>query len=219
MRIITTDKYETRFPISNEEYYYSLKPEEKNMYLNLVAKYYNLLLNFLIQKGSLKSLDESLKNSKNSFIKVNEDEMDLYQYISSEYLQFLYIRNNVYVERLSREDLNYLNDIDLNSIKDDDFDFVKRTYKSLINENYNEASKTNFGPLNEAFITDSDALIIGLRIDDYRLDDGLDADKIFNIEAELDFAKSYIEAKLENIVSNVKVIRYKSDSIKSLNKR
>jgi len=219
MKNITLEKYETRFPNSNEEYFNKLNIEQKQLYLDYVSKYYTLLLEFLIQKGNLKSLDDSLKNSKNNFIKVEEENMDLYQYMSSDNLQFLYLRNNIYVERLSKDDLNYLRSIDLNNLTEENFDFVKRTYELLINEEYNKTTKMNFGPMDEEFLSDSNSIIIGLRIDDYKLDDGINADQIMNIESELDFAKSFIKAKLEKVVSNVKVIRYRSGSIKSLNKK
>ena len=214
MKKISIEQFETRFPNNNMEYFEKLSDGEKEKYVYYFSKYYNLLLLYLINKCELKTLDDSLVNSKNSFINIKEEDMDLYQYLSSEYLKFLYLRNNIYIERLNTTGLNYLNNIDLNNIKEEDMNFVKGTYQTLINEDLQKEVKTNFGPMDSNYFADTNSVIIGLRIQDYKANDGIDLDRMNKMEFELEFAKDYIEAKLEKVLPKVTVIRYSNDGVK-----
>ena len=96
--------------------------------------------------------------------KVNKEEYDK--------LSFVYLRNNLYVERLSEDEQNYL----IEKAQDDEIvyddkadEFVKKTFKRVMLENGGEEDTVNvfYGPDNGNFMYPNNAVIIGIRYDDY----------------------------------------------------
>ena len=92
MKIIDSDLFNTRKPYN--DYFDNISLDSQNNYLRLYSIYNDLLIQYLIKKYDLKAYDDMLKKSNKNFINVDTLDMDLYQYASSEYLSFLYLRNN-----------------------------------------------------------------------------------------------------------------------------
>ena len=86
MKIIDKKKYNTRFPKGNDKYFASLDELKKQEYLSLYSLYSDWLLKYLIEKYRLSMFDESFIESDNNFQVVDLNDMDLYQYLSSDYL-------------------------------------------------------------------------------------------------------------------------------------
>ena len=167
---ITILDYETRFPSFNQEYFNNLNNESKQEYLKLYLLYYNLLYKYLIPKLNLKHYDNMLLNSDNIFYQVPLENMDLYQRIGSNYLKYFYLRNNIYIERLSKEELDFLKKKLLsnnNELDNETTTFIKNTYQKVILEDANDVKNINYGPDSCDFYKPSNNIIIGVRFDNY----------------------------------------------------
>ena len=62
---------------------------------------------YLIKTIRLDQYDESLKNSNLSFVNIIENQ-DVYQLMNSSLLNYFYIRNNIYLDKLTNDELNFL---------------------------------------------------------------------------------------------------------------
>ena len=176
MKKINIQDFETRSPKSNQAFFDNLKEEAKENYLLLYLTYSNLLYCYLLNKLKLKEFDNMLVNGRNHFQEVSIDNMDFYQYLAKDYLKYFYIRNNLYIERLNENELNFLkkknfdNNLDLD---EETINFISKTYPKVIKENNDSKSvNINYGPDNFQFYKPSDALIIGVRFDDYYKEPG-----------------------------------------------
>ncbi len=166
---ITILDYETRLPNSNQEYFNNLSNVSKQEYLNLYLLYYNLLYKYLIPKLNLKQYDNMLLNSDNIFYQVSLENMDLYQRIGSNYLKYFYLRNNLYIERLTKEELDFLKKKLLsnnNELDQETTTFIENTYQKVMLENTKDITNINYGPDNYSFYKPSNNIIIGVRVDD-----------------------------------------------------
>ncbi len=222
MKKIDEQVYKTRFPNNNENYFNKLTASEKDQYLFYVVSYYNLLIQFLIKNSQLDQLDNIFAKSKNNFNPVSLEEMDLYQYLSSDYLKYLYIRNNVYIENLTESEKEELIDL-VNKygprLTEENSKFIQKTLGKVISENQSSNTYINFGP-NESsnYFAPSNVLVIGVRFDDFKDFQDVDwSDKNFAREQELDFALQYIESAISNKLKiETKVIRYRDTSVEKI---
>lgn len=172
MKSITVEEFKTRIPFSNSEYFNSLDREEQESYVALYNTYSSLLTDYFINNFKLDEYDEALVDSPYSFTKIEEDDMDIYQYLASDKLNFVYLRNNLYIERLSREEQQYLIDKaqeDDISFDDEADEFIKTTFEKVMLENFDSRESTNvfYGPDNGNFIYPDNAIIFGIRYNDY----------------------------------------------------
>ena len=217
--------YETRFPNVNYEYFDSF--DNKEDYLNEYSTYVNLFVKYLIKNTSLKKFDNDLefyKIEKFGIESISEKHQDLYQYLCNDELKYYYVRNNVYVERLSKEEKEYLDSIINNS--DFKYDekvnkFIKDTFKKVIYEDISEETgksvDLNFGPnTSYDFYASNDSLVIGARMEQGMHPDEPD-DVFFSkkgfFEREIRSLKTALERELD---MNVSVIEYDDYSIEEL---
>ena len=217
---ITKDNFKTSITTFNIE---TLSDIEIQEYLNL-STLYRKLLNEYIKLLGLQKYDDLLENSNLNFIKIDESEQDFYQYYNNSDLTYYYIRNNIYLNRLTIEEKNFLknklNNQDYN-LDNETITFINSTFKKLIkeiHENINEPFDTNFGPTSSRYLARNDALIIGFRYDESN-DNGMD-DETFdkNYEKQKEYIK-ILNKQLEDEIENklnlpVKVIEYNENSIK-----
>ena len=219
MMAITLEDYATRFPNNNEEYFNKLSQGERDVYLECINYYYRQLIEYLNGKLELTKYDLNLSNSKNNFIPVPEDKMDIYQRLSSSLLKYLYLRNNIYIEKLSNEEILQLRNFMQQQVTISDrelYNFIESTYQKVISET-KEVTTMNYGPENPDFFAESNSIIIGLRTDDFA-----DSDKIENWselhdkrEFELDFFLNYLKSEFNGkLPIPVSVIRYNDFSVK-----
>lgn len=148
-------------------------------------KFYKLYINYkilfekyLLNKLSLKEMDDKISNSKLLFIPVVNENMDVYQMLSSLNLKYIYLRNNLNVDKLSVDDIDLvvnLNDQLLRKPSDELFNLVDRTYKNVIDLNRSDEDIGHmvcYGPDRDNFWFDSRELVFGVRCDEYA-DNGL----------------------------------------------
>ena len=225
MKKITNEMYDTRFPNTNYEYFKNL--EDKERYLDDYSLYNELLTDYLIKNTSIKKFDDEIKNCKEfvfDFEPVPEYGRDLYQYLCIDKLSFFYIRNNIYIERLTEDELNKLHSFkESKEFTDEMNEFVDSTYRKLIREESEKLDGifyVNFGPTEKKdFFALNNSLVIGARF--YEYVKALDtSEQINSYYKRMDyFEKKYkeLERALEDELDpNVKVIEYSEVSVKSL---
>ncbi|WP_263523683.1 hypothetical protein [Flavobacterium sp. SH_e] len=104
-------------------------------YLYLQALYRKGLDQYLLNELNLKKYDDILANSNLRFIKRNNENQNLYQQTSSLSLSYIYLHNNIYIEKLDRNTLYFLQGRINNHNLDVDeklIQVVKETYPDVI---------------------------------------------------------------------------------------
>ncbi|MBR2712820.1 MAG: hypothetical protein IKE73_03835 [Bacilli bacterium] len=141
--------------------------------LKIYSLYYSLLIDYLLKNSNLKKVDEDIYKCDLNFVPVKIDNMDLFQYMSSENLKYFYIRNIIHVERLTKEEKEFLlskNNLDLNDNEELE-SFVKNSMYKLIYEGKGKENETVFyGPFNANYMLPANSLVIGFRYDEFNND-------------------------------------------------
>ena len=184
----------------------------------LIVQYYEFLMKYIDKKVGISSFDKRLEESPLGYIPVKEEDMDIYQYLFSDEYKYLYIRNDLHIENLSKEELDYLQ-LKTGQEYDDEIDsFIDKTYKRVITNKEYGLMQVPFGPINPNFMAPNGTLIIGLRYDEFNekgmnpdeWDDNHDKQVIDLFRVMLD-----LEQHLDNAInSECKVIQYNEYSIK-----
>ena len=149
-----------------------MSKQEKENYLLKYFSYRKLFTEYMIKKLDLKKYDDELAESKLNFKPNSEKDMDIYQYFSSEELKYFYIRNNIYIERLNEEETKFLtNKIDDNCELDLETEkFIEDTYEKVIFEDVlgnGELCEINYGPDGISFMAGNDAIVVGVRYEEF----------------------------------------------------
>lgn len=177
--IITETEYGTRFP-QNELYNIEdMDQDMKEYFFQLYSLYYHLLIKYVIKKTNLTKYDNHFLNSPLHYKVVEKENMDIYQSLSSDNLNYFYIRNNVYLDRLSNEERAFLSE----KLKNDNTQlsmesemFIENTFNRVIMETTKSSGENcviNFGPEAMSFYAPINALVIGFRYDEFSLN-GMD---------------------------------------------
>lgn len=179
---IKLEEYRTRVPGSRGDGLEGMPGRVREEYLAMHSAYANLLHEYFIRNFRLGEYDEALIESPYAFPEVREEDMDIYQYLASGKLRFVYIRNNIYIDRLSVEEQLFLREKARESelVYDQTAgDFIGETWKRVILEDPETSQPRNvfFGPMNGKFAAPENALVIGIRYDDYRQEPGQSDDK------------------------------------------
>lgn len=225
MKKIEELNFYTRFPLLN--YYYFADLKDKEHYLKECSLYNELLLKYLIKNTSIKIFDNDVKNCKDYVFEFEpiKKNLDIYQYLCNEELDFFYIRSNIYPENLSSEEKEFLDslidkkDIVYNSEIEK---FVKKTFLKVIYENIGDHTPTdlNFGPSSsEEFFAPNDSLVIGGRFDIAvaHIDNDEDLKNYFGRINYFKYECKWLQRKLsEELGIDVRVIYYNDDSIKEM---
>jgi len=147
-------------------------------FFRLYVNYKILFEKYLLKKLSLKEMDDKIGNSDLMFFAVKKDDMDMYQMLSTLNLNYIYLRNNLNVDKLSMTDIDLivgLSDKDLSKPGNELYDLVERTFKSVLDLNRGQEDIGHmvcYGPDRDDFWFDSRDLIFGVRQDEYA-DNGL----------------------------------------------
>ncbi len=212
------ESHKTIFPTVGLNYYNNLEKQDRILYLHL-STIYRTLLNKYIKYISLQKYDDLILNSDLDFKKVKNEAKDFYQYYNNAGLNYYYVRNNIYVERLNEEEKQFLirkmSNVDYN-LDDESISFIEKTYKKLIEEKNEKIENNyflNFGPnTSERFFSPNNSLVIGFR---YDLSNSKD-NWLENLNRKNEYSKllnSEIEKDLKQKLNyEVKVITYDNQS-------
>lgn len=194
--------------------------KEMENYLIAYNVYSNLLIQYMSKKFYLLNADKELEKHNDIFSEIKEENKDLYQHSSTGYLKYYYIRNNIHIERLSQEELKYLYDIynsnNLHLTKERE-EFIENTYLNVIVEINTKDVSVNYGPDDKQFIKPSNAIIIGVRYNEFKnIDDSSNSiTRFINAEGKIQILNNFLEYKVrkENSIPFF-VIKYNDYSIK-----
>ena len=165
-------------------------------YYTLVKNYKILLDKCLMNKLPLKDIDNEIINSGLSFIPVEKDNMDFFQMFSTMNLKYLYLRNNLYVYKLSNEQIDLLVNLTSNQLFKPSamlMQLIEDTYRMVIDsrpygDDISDVYMKCYGIDNNDYWIQSGELVFGVRYDEFA-DNGLgDGDEWFdNYNKQLDF--------------------------------
>ncbi len=164
----------------------TLSADEQKEYMLLNNAYRRLLSAYLIDKLNLKEYDDTFSNSDLCFVPNDAKKMDCYQWFASNELKYFYCRNNIYIERLSDENKEFLrNTITTGdySINDEKASFIKESFPNIIKERVyidknGKVKKvfTLFGPNSRNYMAPHDSIVIGFNYDEFA-ENGLNDDE------------------------------------------
>ncbi len=140
----------------------ALNGELRDEYFLLQSIYVNLLEIYLSSLFNIESIEQKLSSA--NFRSVEDEEKDIYQYLSNN--KYFYIRNTMYVEKLSNEDIKLLL-----SKKDEVSDpnlisIICKTYKDVITTDDFKMQEFNisYGPQTGSYFKPNNSLVIGFRL-------------------------------------------------------
>lgn len=141
-------------------------------YAKLYSLYRKLFVKFMIKKLNLKNYDERIKDSGLNFCVTKKETMDVYQSYSSEYLDYFYLRNNIYIEKLDYNEINFLrekfnsNNFDLD---EESKNMIENSYKKVIFEDALKNGKEciTFWGSSSYYMAENNSLIIGIRYNEF----------------------------------------------------
>lgn len=164
------------------------KPNQR--YFALTNKYKRLLENYLLKYLPLEQIDTNMRKDDLGFVPIKTPDMDFYQATSGMGLNYIYLRNNLYIEKLSEEALAALESMKNEAEAEL---FIKQTLKDVVYP-YNEDNHILFyGPENGNFLVDSASIVIGIRHNE------------FDVELEDEEFKENLLEK-QNIIAQVSLV-------------
>ena len=165
-------------------------------YYALLGNYKILFEKYLMLKLPLKEMDNKIVNSGLAFVAIDNDNMDFYQRFSTMGLKYVYLRNNLYVNKLSNDEIDLLVNVkedELNSPSDKLFQLIEDTYKDVIDakplgDDVADIYRKCYGVDSYDYWINSDELVIGVRYDEFA-DNGLGENDewVDNYNNQLDF--------------------------------
>lgn len=201
----------------------NLNKDEEYLRLSTI---YRFLLNEYIKELKIGEYENKVSDSNLNFIPILDSKKDFYQYYDNSNLKYYYVRNNIYLERLTEEELKYLSNKQDFIYNDNDRKFVSDTFKKVIKEevkNLNEPFETSFGPASSTYFAQNNALVIGFRYDKFN-DNGMNDDEFEqHYENQCRFyynLNEQLESELGKVLNMpVSVIEYNDNAVKMLNKK
>lgn len=192
-------------------------------YIDLYNIYRFFMTKYIIEKLKLKEYDKKIKNSKSNFLPIETDKMDVYQFFSCDELKYIYIRNNVYIERLSNKEINLLKDKLKNndySIDDSIEELIEKTYQKVIFEDIMKNGKKYqimYGPDSSRFFARNDSLVLGIRYDEFAIINLTDEEWKIQNKKQREFLRNIINEMTKEFENKlnipIKIIKYNDYSV------
>lgn len=138
-----------------------IKDDDDTIYQLIVKKYKYLLEYYLSTIIDFKKYENEINNS-DLYISSNTKYKNLNVYLD---LDYIFLINNLFIEKLDENDLNLLKNWNDNQISDELIDIIKRTYKDVIKDNYfkneyhDKLYKVCYGPVVPINFVDNDSLV------------------------------------------------------------
>jgi len=194
-------------------------------YIKLYNIYRNFFSQYFIKVLNLKNKDNIIKESNLDFKKINSKDMDMYQYFTKEELDYIYLRNNIYIEKLNSEELDFLNKyITYDDLKlDEQIErFIKNTFEKVIFEDItgdNKIAYISYGTDSFKYYLKNNSLVIGLREDTFFKGELTDKEWFEQHKKKNEFLNVFInnmesEFRIMNIDIPIRVLVYSEYSVK-----
>ena len=213
---INDDLYNIRDNSRDEINIFEMPINARKFYYLLYSYYTKMFLKYLKLKTTIKTSELNLMNSGLNFKSLKSDQKDFYQTICTSELDFYYIRNNLYIYRLTKEETEYLKKQMINNVEVLDLEFInfiEKTFKKVIFEKTENDNvfEINYGPIGLNFFALSNSLVLGFRYD-YKnrgIDDNIWYD---NYKKQQEFINNEIQSLTKNISQvlncNCKIFQY-----------
>jgi len=119
--------------------------EFSNEYLYIQAFYRKTFEHYIVNEIDLEKYNNILKESNLRFIPCDEVKQNVYQRLSKLGFEFIYLRNNIHIERLSKEDIELIkNEMKQNIMSEEElFDFIRRTQSEVLSQYDIKTGKPN----------------------------------------------------------------------------
>ena len=196
----------------------------KETYLEIYSIYRKLFSEYIIDKLQIKNYDFELMNSNLNFVKVIEKDMDIYQNFNKEILNYFYIRNNLYIERLTPSERKILYTKFLSgdySLDENTKVIIENSYKRIIFEDIHKDGSNcyiNMGPDNSDYYVPNQSIVIGFRYDEFNLNNLSDEQWDNLHDKQLLYLSEFLLKMSKEISSKVnipiQVIKYNEYSVK-----
>lgn len=150
-----------------------------------IVKNYRVILEYILNESlNLKWYDQQIKECNLYMTPVDKNKQDMYQRNSTLGCDFIYLRNNFYIERLEEEDLKLFSIFPTTKEEiDKRVERVLFTFPMIIKENNNMMEMESYGPDNPYFCTFPNSLVIAVRRKKFNLE-GIPEEKKGNIYLE-----------------------------------
>lgn len=167
---LSKESYKQRLTHRDEIKIDDMTEDQLKLYLAMYSVYMEWFINLLVSKTDITKFDKEIKNSNLKFTKTKDDRLDFYQKFSRDYLDYFYLRNNLYLYRLNKEEYNFI----IDRIKNDKYiydketeKFILDTYKKIIFEKVKDykKAKVNHDVHDMGRYIENNAIIIGIRYD------------------------------------------------------
>lgn len=224
LKIINEENFDTRFPKLNESLFNDMDNNMKETYLEIYSIYRKLFSEYIIDKLQIKNYDFELTNSNLNFVKVIEKDMDIYQNFNKEILNYFYIRNNLYIERLTPSERKILYTkflIGDYSLDENTKVIIENSYKRIIFEDVHKDGSNcyiNMGPDNSDYYVPNQSIVIGFRYDEFNLNNLSDEQWDNLHDKQLLYLSEFLLKMSKEISSKVnipvQVIKYNEYSVK-----
>lgn len=224
LKIINEENFDTRFPKLNESLFNDMDNNMKETYLEIYSIYRKLFSEYIIDKLQIKNYDFELTNSNLNFVKVIEKDMDIYQNFNKEILNYFYIRNNLYIERLTPSERKILYTKFLSgdySLDENTKVIIENSYKRIIFEDVHKDGSNcyiNMGPDNSDYYVPNQSIVIGFRYDEFNLNNLSDEQWDNLHDKQLLYLSEFLLKMSKEISSKVnipvQVIKYNEYSVK-----
>lgn len=179
-------------------------------YANIYSKYRYGLESYLNKLLNIDELDRDILNSKFNYCKVKLEDKDFYQKFSS--LNYVYLRNNLYIERLSGEDLEKIYLLDINNTNDFNelVEIVKRTCLLVISEflDDNNNRLIPFSRISDDMnmMVNNKTIVYGIRFDEFSNSKELGEKWLDNFFDQHEYLNYLINNKKKEIIKNTGIV-------------
>lgn len=171
--------------LCNGTYFDENKKNFSKKYYTIYRNYRFLLDRLLLERLPLKEFDNRFHNSDLRFVPVQRKDMDFYQFISNMELRYFYLRNYLYIEKLSPQDIELLLKLSRSEMENPDnrtIEIIEKTYPIVIDaaSGTGMIGKACYGLDYDRYWRDSNELVFGFIFDE-PADNGLgDGDEWLN---------------------------------------
>lgn len=172
---------------------------------NIMNNYRLLFFKYLYMKLNLKDIEEYLEFNKINYIndqKLMSDEESLCSCIS----KYFYLLNDISLDLLTKEEINFLNSINTDIINDEIIDFLEKTYKKVFFNNPKNLDKY-YGIVSEYYHVKGEYIVLGLKFESLGF-----VSKIIKNRKEIEDINYLIDDVIKKIESNkifkIKVLKY-----------